>query len=118
MLRLYVYYRVPRESVPALRARWQALRDRWQLRVPALRGELLVRCDDKSPGEDLTLMEIWSLEERASGIDVAETIRAPGSAGDAASGGMLQALEEDLASELGTHIRGPRHVERFEPLQA
>ncbi len=95
MRRLYVYYRVDAaETLHAVTAasRWQ---DDLRSRHVGLRAELLRR-----PGESegfVTLMETYAFDHAP--VEPA----------------LQSIIENEAAEQLGAWLRGPRHVEVFEP---
>jgi hypothetical protein len=94
-VRLYVYYRIDAAMLDAVRDAVLAMQAALRLAHPGLETALLRR-PEAADGE-LTLMETYAA---AGGID-----------------GTLQArIEAAAGAALEGRLRGPRHVERFEPL--
>ena len=91
--RLYIYFRVTRESEAAAVQALRELHAAWQVSMPGLRSELLRRTDQ---GADVTLMEIHAC---AQGVSAAWQER----------------IERDAKARLEALIVGERHIEVFEP---
>jgi hypothetical protein len=91
--RLYIYFRVRRESEAAALATLRELHAAWQVAMPGLRCELLRRVDQSG---DVTLMETHVC---AQGVSVE----------------WQQRIERDASARLQPWLVGERHVEVFEP---
>jgi quinol monooxygenase YgiN len=91
--RLYIYFRVKRDSVADVVAAVRELQTALQAAMPGLRGELMRRIDE---GDHVTLMETYA---GAHGVTAEWQER----------------IERDAAVRLGRWLIGPRHVEVFEP---
>jgi Domain of unknown function (DUF4936) len=91
--RLFIYFRVRRESQAGVVAAVRELHATWQSVMPGLHCELLQRVDDSV---DLTLMETYGC---ADGVSAAWQER----------------IERDAVGRLANWLVGPRHVEVFEP---
>ncbi len=91
--RLFIYFRVQRESEAAATAIVRELHSAWAGAMSGLQCELLRRADEAGPA--VTLMEIYTC---SSGIGTDWQRR----------------IESDAAQRLGPWLAGPRHVEVFE----
>jgi quinol monooxygenase YgiN len=91
--RLFIYFRVERDSVADVVAAVNELQAAWQAALPGLRCELLRRVDD---GGDVTLMETFSC---AQGV----------------SAEWQERIEREASAHLHRWLVGKRHVEVFEP---
>lgn len=89
--RLYIYFRVKRESETLAVATLRELHAAWQVAMPGLHCELLRRADE---GSDVTLMEI---HVGVQGVSVAWQER----------------IEHDARARLQPWLIGERHVEVF-----
>jgi Domain of unknown function (DUF4936) len=89
--RLYIYFRVKRESEAAAVATLRELHAAWQAAMPGLHCELLRRADDSG---DVTLMETHLC---AQGV----------------SGAWQERIERDAIARLQPWLVGERHVEVF-----
>ena len=94
--RLYVYYRVDQADFVAVRAAALDLQATLRRDHPGLQAELLRRPDLREG--QATLMETYA---QADGVDAA----------------LAQAIEAAAAKSLARWLKGPRHCERFEPLE-
>jgi quinol monooxygenase YgiN len=92
--RLFIYFRVARESEAAVVATVRELHAAWQATVPDLHCELLRRADNN--GGDVTLMETYS---QSSGISAA----------------LQERIERKAQTQIGPWLTSQRHVEVFEP---
>jgi Domain of unknown function (DUF4936) len=91
--RLYIYFRVMRESEAAVVAAVRELHATWPLTMTGLRCELLRRAGQSG---DVTLMEIYGC---AQGVSTEWQER----------------IERDASARLEPWLVGQRHVEVFEP---
>jgi hypothetical protein len=91
--RLYIYFRVKRESETSAVTALRALHSAWQVDMPGLRCELLRRTDESG---DVTLMET---HVGVSGVSVEWQER----------------IERDAGARLHPWLVGKRHIEVFEP---
>jgi hypothetical protein len=91
--RLYVYFRVKRESEAAVVAAVRELQAAWPSAMPGVRCELLRRAGQ---GGDVTLMETYVC---ANGVSTEWQER----------------IERDASARLEPWLVGQRHVEVFEP---
>jgi Domain of unknown function (DUF4936) len=91
--RLYIYFRVERESEAAAVAALRELHAAWQVAMPGLRCELLRRVDQSG---DVTLMET---HVGAQGVGAEWQKR----------------IEREAGTRLQPWLVGERHVEVFEP---
>jgi Domain of unknown function (DUF4936) len=91
--RLYIYFRVERESEAAAVAALRELHAAWQVAMPGLRCELLRRVDQSG---DVTLMET---HVGAQGVGAEWQKR----------------IEHEAGARLQPWLVGERHVEVFEP---
>jgi Domain of unknown function (DUF4936) len=91
--RLFIYFRVGRESEAAAVAALRELHEAWQRTMPGLHCELLRRTDDRG---DVTLMET---HVGAHGVSTA----------------WQQCIEDEARARLQPWLVGERHVEVFEP---
>ena len=92
--RLFIYFRVKRQSEAAVVAALRELQRLWQAAMPGLYCELLRRADEN--GDALTLMETYACD---AGIDTAWQER----------------IEREASERLQSWLVGERHVEVFEP---
>jgi hypothetical protein len=91
--RLYIYFRVKRESEAAAVAGLRELHAAWQAAMPGLRCELLRRADDSG---DVTLMETHICAQGVGAL-------------------WQERIERDARITLQPWLVGERHVEMFEP---
>lgn len=91
--RLFIYFRVERDSIAEVVAAVRELQAVWSAALPGLRCELMRRIDDSG---DVTLMETYSCVDGV-GADWQDRI------------------ESDAAKQLQLWLLGERHVEIFEP---
>jgi Domain of unknown function (DUF4936) len=91
--RLFIYFRVERDSVGDAVAAVRELQAAWPTTMPGLRCELMQRVDDSG---DATLMETYTC---AGGV----------------SAEWQQRIEREAAKQLQRWLVGKRHVEVFEP---
>jgi quinol monooxygenase YgiN len=91
--RLYIYFRVERDSEAAAVIAVRELQAAWQAAMPGLRCELMRRVDDSG---HVTLMETYACAE---GVSTAWQER----------------IERDAEKSLRPWLVGERHVEVFEP---
>ena len=94
--RLYVYYRVDQADFVAVRAAALNLQSTLRRVHPGLQTELLRRPDLRDG--QATLMKTYA---QADGVDAA----------------LAQAIEAAAVESLARWLKGPRHCERFEPLE-
>ena len=94
--RLYVYYRVDQADFVAVRAAALDVQATLRRDHPGLQAELLRRPDLRDG--QATLMETYA---QADGVDAA----------------LAQVIEAAAAKSLARWLQGPRHCERFEPLE-
>jgi len=92
--RLYIYYRVQRDSVAQVAAAVRQLQAGWQLAMPGLRPELLQRADES--GDVVTLMETYWC---ADGVHAA----------------WQELIGRDAKAKLSDWLVAERQVEVFEP---
>ncbi len=92
--RLYIYFRVRRDSEAVVVASVRELQAAWQSAMPGLQCELLRRADEG--GDDVTLMETYRC---TAGI----------------SAQWQQRIEREATQRLAPWLIGERHVELFEP---
>ena len=91
--RLFIYFRVKRDSEAAAVAAVRELQAAWQMAMPGLRCELLRRADQ---GGDVTLMETYV---GAQGVGAE----------------WQQRIEDEASARLQPWLVGERHVEVFVP---
>jgi quinol monooxygenase YgiN len=91
--RLYIYFRVERDSVADVVAAVRELHAAWPATMPGLRCELMRRDDD---GGDVTLMETYACAE---GVSAAWQER----------------IEREAMNRLRPWLVGERHIEVFVP---
>ena len=92
--RLFVYFRLARESEAQVEDAVRGLQAVWQAQMPGLQCELLRRSDRS--GDVVTLMETYSC---SGGVSTEWQER----------------IERDATAILSTWVLGDRHVEVFEP---
>jgi quinol monooxygenase YgiN len=91
--RLYIYFRVKRESEAAAVQALRELHAAWQVPMPGLRCELMRRADQSA---EVTLMEAYRCN-------------------DGVSAEWQQRIEREATACLEAWLIGQRHVEVFEP---
>jgi quinol monooxygenase YgiN len=91
--RLFIYFRVGRDSVAGVVAAVRELQAAWSATMPGLRCELMRRIDD---GGNVTLMETYACAE---GVSAEWQAR----------------IEREASARLHRWLVGERHVEVFEP---